>query len=91
MGTTQRKSIRPLFGLGLLCALLFLLATLINALDGLVDLYERAAAISPWLPWLLHGLLGGFLLIALGFIARQSAGFETCRPSSTHTVAVVNL
>ena len=69
MGTTQRKSIRPLFGLGLLCALLFLLATLINALDGLVDLYERAAAISPWLPWLLHGLLGGFLLIALGFIA----------------------
>lgn len=69
MGTTQRKSIRPLFGLGLLCALLFLLATLINALDGLVDLYERAAAISPWLPWLLHGLLGGFLLVALGFIA----------------------
>lgn len=69
MATTQNRRIRPLFGLGLLCALLFLLATLIHALDGLIGLYERAAAISPVLPWVLNGVLGLFLLVLLGFIA----------------------
>ena len=69
MATTQQRRIRPLFGISLLCALLFLLATLIHALDGLIGLYERAAAVGAWLPWLLNGVFGGFLLLALGFTA----------------------
>ncbi len=65
MGSTPAKRIRPLFGLGLLCVLLFLLATLIHTLDGLIGLYERARAVSPLLPWVLNLTLGLFLLASV--------------------------
>ncbi|WP_348673776.1 GTPase [uncultured Abyssibacter sp.] len=65
MAPTPARRIRPLFGLGLLCLMLFLLAVLIHALDGLIGLYERARAVSPILPWVLNAVLGLFALGSL--------------------------